>query len=248
MGIAIARRAGWKIGSNPVRARRRRWANPLLVAMTFGLISGFDPTAARAADEDELDEAVRRAEAAADDAWLAARAADRKERESRPRSALTGFFIGGEIAYAAENFDDSILVKSSLAGAAFAGYRPVHFFAAELRYEGFDGFDLKASNGHGEIDGYAISVNGKLYPLEGPIQPYMGVGVGGMRLDYKARLDSGARDHESDSDAVFRFIAGIDLPVTDHVILNFDAAYLLPTDDLSDFPLSMLGAGVTYLF
>jgi Outer membrane protein beta-barrel domain len=207
-----------------------------------------DATNTKPATQADLEEAVRQAEAAADEAWLAARAADRRLRESEKKDHQSGPLVGAAFAYAAEHFDDSIVVKSSLAGAAFIGYRLGPYIAGELRYEGFDGFDLKGRTGRGEIDGYAITFNAKFYPLDGPIQPFLGVGVGGIHLKEKVVLNSGARIRESESDGLFRFFGGLDLPLTEHVILNMEAAYLLPTDDLSDLEIATMGGGLTFLF
>jgi opacity protein-like surface antigen len=210
--------------------------------------SGRPASEAGPPSEASLAESVRRAEAAVDEAWLAARAAQRSAEKDARIPRQTGPYVGGAIAYAAENFDDSIIVKSSVAGAAFIGYRLIPFFATEIRYEGFDGFDLKARNGHGKIDGYAITLNARFYPFEGPLQPFMGFGVGGIRLEQNIVLDDGSRIDESDSDAVFRFFGGIDLPITQHVIINFEVGYLAPTDDLSDLSMTVMGGGLTYLF
>jgi opacity protein-like surface antigen len=212
--------------------------------------SGESPEGPRpsVATQADLDEAVRKAEEAADEAWLAARAADERARAADRKYEQSGPYVGAAVAYAAENFDDSIIVKSSVAGAAFVGYRFRRWFAAELRYEGFDGFDLKSSLGRGEIDGYAITINGKLRPLEGPIQPVMGIGLGGMRLERESVLNGGAHFDASDSDFLFRVFGGIDLPVNDHLMVNLEGAYLVPTDDLSDLDIGMVSAGLTYVF
>ena len=196
----------------------------------------------------DLEEAVRRAESAADDAWLAARVAERIDRKAKQRGARSRPYFGAAVAYAAENFEDRIIVKSGLAGAAFLGYRFSPFVAAELRYDGFDGFELKAANGRGEIDGYAITMNAKIYPIIGPIQPFLGVGLGGIHLKSRAIFPSGARSHSSGTDVVFRFFGGLDLPLTDHVVLNFEAAYLVPGDELSQLEIAVLGGGLTYRF
>jgi len=203
------------------------------------------PSSASRAD---LEEAVRKAEEAADEAWVAARAADQRARDAERRIEQRGPYLGAAFAYAAEYFDDSIIVKSSVAGAVFVGYRAHRWFSADLRYEGFDGFDLKSSRGRGEIDGYAITINGKMRPFEGPIQPVMGIGMGGIRLDTDFVLNDGTRLHESDSEFVFRMSGGIDLPVNEHLMVNVEAAYLIPGDDLSDLEIGMLSAGLTYVF
>lgn len=198
---------------------------------------------------ESLEEAVREAEAAADAAWVAARAAER--RTSGPtwgQSRGSGFYLGAGFLYAAEDFEETIIVKSSLGGSVVAGYRTRSFFAAELRYEGFDGFELKGSNGRGEIDGYAVTLNAKLYPISGPIEPFVGVGLGGMSLKAKAILNSGLRGSDRASDVLARVAGGFDLPVNHHLALTFEAAYLVPFDDLRDLEITTLTGGLTFMF
>jgi len=200
------------------------------------------------ATQAELEEAVRKAEEAADEAWAAARAADQRARDAERKHEQSGPYLGAAFAYAAEDFDDSIIVKSSVAGAAFLGYRFRRWFSADLRYEGFDSFDLKSSLGRGEIDGYAITINGKIRPFDGPIQPVIGIGLGGIRLDADFDFNNGTQRDSSQSEFVFRMSGGIDLPVNDHLMVNFEAAYLIPDDDLSDLEIGVLSAGLTYVF
>ena len=213
--------------------------------------SSVEPSGAQMpspATQAELEEAVRKAEEAADQAWAAARAADQRARDAERKHEQSGPYLGAAFAYAVEDFDDSIIVQSSVAGAAFVGYRFHRWFSADLRYEGFNGFDLKSSRGRGKIDGYAITINGKMRPFEGPIQPVIGIGMGGIRLDTEFDFNGGARLDSSDSEFVFRMSGGIDLPVNDHLMLNFEAAYLIPDEDLSDLEIGMLSAGLTYVF
>lgn len=209
-----------------------------------------DPAAAdpAAPDTDPLAAAVARAEAAADAATRAARRVADAERDARLARGRTGPYVGGAFLYAAENFDDSIVVKSSTGGAAFLGYRLDRFFALEVRYEGFEGFDLRGATGRAEIDGYAISAIGRVLPLDGPIQPFASIGFGGLRLEQKTVFADGSRRRSGESDAAFRFGAGIDLWLGDHAVLNLEAAYLGPFDELSDLDMTLLSSGLTWRF
>jgi opacity protein-like surface antigen len=229
----------------------------LIVAILLLVVSPLGMTAARGAEgvdaegvpaSGDSEEALRHAEAAEDDAWLAAREVERRERAEQESRALSGPYVGAAFFYAAEDFDMNVIVKSSLGGSGFVGYRFGPLLAAEVRYEGFDSFDLGGSAGRGEIDGYAVTLNGKLYPFGGPIQPFVGLGVGGIRLEndspYGGPIDSG----KTESDVVFRFLGGIDLPVTRYIVINLEGAYLMPGDDLSDLKIGVIGAGLTFQF
>ncbi len=211
-----------------------------------------DPTTterrASKVDSRRLEDAVARAEAAAEEAAIAARAADRARREADQRRERSGPYFGGAFFYAAEHFDDSIIVKSSTGGAAFIGYRLAPIFAAEVRYEHFEAFDLEGRSGRAEIDGYAITASLKALPFQGPVQPFVTVGVGGIRLEQKTVFNSGRRSRASDSDAAFRVGAGIDFWLNESLVLNAEAAYLTPADDLSNLDMTILSTGLTYRF
>lgn len=191
--------------------------------------------------------ALREAEEEADEAWVAARAAERANR-ALDHARATGPYFGAAFVYGAEEFDDDLVVKSSLGAAGFVGWRIHPHFAAELRYTAFDGFDLQGGNGKAEIDGYAVTLNARLYPITTPIQPFVVLGVGALHFEQKTRLDDGRRFQEQESDAVFRFGAGVDLPLSERLTLNLEAAYLVPTDELSDLNVTELSTGLTYRF
>ncbi|MCA9502319.1 MAG: porin family protein [Myxococcales bacterium] len=226
----------------------RAFADSLAPASEGGATRAADAeSAGGGADRRALEQAVERAEAAAADARLAANAVERAERRSR-RTSRSGPYLGGVVFYAAEQFDDSVIVKSSAGGGAFVGWRFEEFFAVEVRYEGFAGFDLQGRTSRGEIDGYAITANGRLYPMRGPIQPFLTVGVGGIRLRGESVRDSGARSRFVEDDVVLRGGAGVDLIVNEHLAVNLEAAWLGPGDDLSNLEMALFGGGLTYRF
>jgi hypothetical protein len=84
-------------------------------------------------------------------------------------------------------------VKSSTGGSAFIGYRFDPVLAVEVRYEGFNGFDLQGRTGWGRLDGGAVTCSGKAYPIKGKIQPFVGVGVGALFVKRKFVFNDGSR-------------------------------------------------------
>ena len=121
-------------------------------------------------------------------------------------------------------------------------------FAFEVRYEGFDGFELRGRTTRSEIDGYAITAIGRLFPISGPIQPFLSVGVGGARFEQKTVFGDGSRRRGSESDGAFRFGAGLDIWLNAYAVLDLEAAYLAPLDDLSDLDSVLLSSGLTLRF
>lgn len=196
----------------------------------------------------EIAGAVARAEAAAERAAAAARVVADAQRDARRAHRRPGPYVGAAFLYGAENFDDNIIVKSSTGGAAFLGYRISSVFAAELRYEGFEGFDLEASNGRGEIDGFALTASAKIYPFSGRLQPFAAVGLGGVRFEQRNVFSDGSRSRSQESDVAFRFGGGLDAWLSEDVVLNLEAAYLGPVDDLTNLEITILSIGLTYRF
>ncbi|MFK7898607.1 MAG: porin family protein [Myxococcota bacterium] len=208
---------------------------------TSGVADGAPVTSA------DLEAAVEQAEQAADDAWIAARAAERAAQD-REYAVETGPYLGVAFVYGAEEFDDDLVIKSSLGAAGIVGWRISPFFATELRLTAFDGFDIQAGNGQAEIDGYAVTLNAKVYPFQTRIQPFIVLGIGGIQLESDTRLDDGRRFKDQEADGLFRIGAGLDLPLSDYLSLTLEAAYLAPTDGLTDFDVTELSTGVVYRF
>lgn len=240
------------VGRGGLRARR---AVAWLATIWIGVAGATGALAQAPPEEPVIDDpvlraeaAAKRAEAAADEAARIARAAAERDRAERQRTRRSGPYVGGAFFYAAENFDDSVIVKSSTGGAAFLGYRIDEMFAFELRYEGFDGFELRGRTTRSEIDGYAITAIGRFFPLAGPIQPCVSVGVGGARFEQKTVFGDGSRRRGSESDAAFRFGGGLDIWLNAYAVLNLEAAYLAPLDDLSDLDSVLLSSGLTLRF
>lgn len=235
-------------GSAPSAASGGRPENPQSPNTTPSPDPASSADAAALSDAAALEAAVARAEEAAEQAALAARAIDQAERKRRRQSERTGAYFGAAFFYAAENFDDRVIVKSSTGGAAFVGYRLAPVVAVEVRYEGFDGFDLKGTSGRGEIDGSVVTFGAKAYPFKGPIQPFLGFGLGAAFFKQKLVFNDGSRSRENENDLALRFAAGLDLWLTKNLVLNAEAAYLSPADDLSNLEATLLSTGLTFRF
>lgn len=138
----------------------------------------------------------------------------------------------------------------SLGGDFRAGYRFNTWSAAEVNFQYYDNYDLKlggAAADFADIRMFNFFVNGKFFPLEGPLQPYLSAGIGGVY----AEVDTDARtisrripissaetvvgtahvNKGSDSRPVFagRIGGGLDYYLTRSLLVNLDISYTMTT-------------------
>jgi hypothetical protein len=122
-----------------------------------------------------------------------------------------------------------------------------------VHFEWLDGFDVKADDLDVTIDVWALTLDGKLYPLAGleqklpalarRFQPFATVGFGYLEVDVPSGVDS------DDWDFVARFGGGLDVYVTRNIAISVDATYVLPvTEDLEDLDYLSVGWGVLFRF
>lgn len=91
-------------------------------------------------------------------------------------------------------------------------------------------------------------MSGKVYPFKGDVQPFWGAGVGAIFVKQKFVDVEGSDFGEAESDVAFRFAGGLDLWLTDSLVMNLEAAYLAPVDNLSNLESTVLSTGLTYRF
>jgi len=154
--------------------------------------------------------------------------------------------------------DDSWSVKGR------GGYRCHPRYSIGATFEYFGGFDTKwsgALNPSGvsgsDIDIFVATVDIKGYLLTGRYQPYLLMGGGTMSIETRVVNPTGSqhpwgagpvaqsRDY---TDFVLRLGGGVDAYVTDHVVVNIGASYLLPAGEVSGADLYTVGVGVEYRF
>lgn len=141
-------------------------------------------------------------------------------------------FVGVGAGFHFENFDDTpgVSVDDSVGVSARAGYRIIDLVAVELQYDDLGEFDFR-TNGRdiAELDGWALTVNGKLYPLsleyEGPVEPYWLVGVGVADMEIRDVIGLGVK--ADDSGTIFKLGVGVDSFVNQHVGAYVESTYVL---------------------
>jgi hypothetical protein len=172
----------------------------------------------------------------------------------------SGVYIGMGATYGLENFDlgteehstgISLDSTNSWGVNARVGYRFHPNLAAEVEGDYYQGFEFEAPNGLDavNVDGFALTGNGKFFLLTGRFQPYAlaGAGIIFMNADPGAFATARTPDAER-TELVGRFGTGIDLYLFDDLLLYGEATYLLPAGALSDYPLASFNFGVQYRF
>jgi opacity protein-like surface antigen len=154
----------------------------------------------------------------------------------------------------------------SLGIDARLGYRFLRHLALEAELEWIAEYDVEiteATTGRGGsqgtgIKGVSSTVNLRLYPFTGRIQPYAELGVGYLRLERKDKQRIAVpgtpgtpfevRPNVYDGDVVARFGGGIDLYVDPRWGVNLGADYSAPGGGLSHFEAVSTHAGFFYRF
>jgi hypothetical protein len=168
-------------------------------------------------------------------------------------------------------------VDESLGLHARAGCRGA-WGGGELHYEWLEGFDVRVADNDFKVDGWALTLDGKLYFVElvheilryfeapvGPaqtrFQPFGTVGFGYLAFDLsqlRESLDESAKtavppvfpsDGFEDWDFAVRLGGGLDVYLTRNIAISLDATYVLPVSDaLDDMDYLSLGLGFLYRF
>jgi opacity protein-like surface antigen len=159
-------------------------------------------------------------------------------------------------------------VSQSLGFDVRGGYRFHKHLAAEAQVQYYDDFQIgskirqtnlntgeesKTGLPDGDVQAVAASANLKGYPLTGRVQPYVLTGLGALWTDV-TNLPVGnnaleiRRADGSNTSFMVRVGVGVDVYATPHIVFNFEACKVLPTDkthvargvnlDLSSVPLA----------
>lgn len=170
--------------------------------------------------------------------------------------------LGLGASFSGEDFDDTggFDVDDSSALSAQLGYRFNRYLTLEAEYERIDGFDLDGALGtglgtanlRGEIDGYIVSANAKVYPFSGRIRPYLMAGAGLARLDADVSASvpgvTAVSVSDDDTAAVLQVGLGFDLDLNDSWAIEVEGSYKLPQSDLDDLRFYTIGATLQYRF
>ncbi len=156
--------------------------------------------------------------------------------------------VGGSMIF--ENFDTGISGLDFDESPGFnvkLGYRVNELFEAEIDYLFIDGFDGTVSGVQAlELDGFALTGNGKLYLQTGKVQPYGLLGIGMADLEIRDTLGLGLSS--SESDLVFRFGGGLDIYAVENVLFFAEVSYFLTHGDIEDTDFIPVTIGAKYKF
>jgi len=145
-----------------------------------------------------------------------------------------------------------------------AGYFPIKYLAIEGNFGYAHKFDSSIDytdpiyhvdvSAEAKVKVMTFTVNAKGYPLpQGMFRPYglLGLGYGRAKADYSASA-SGWGDLDIGSDtftgAIFRIGAGIDFFFSEKFALEAEVIYNRGTGDLSDIPVTQVGANALLFF
>jgi hypothetical protein len=156
-------------------------------------------------------------------------------------------------------------VSESLGLHARAGCR-AGWGGGELHFEWLQEFEVDVDvevdglevGGKAKVDGWALTLDGKLYPLwlledklpplARRFQPFATVGFGYLTGTIHASAD-GFSGEGDDWDFAARFGGGLDVYVTRHIAISVDTTYVLPVSDaLEGFDYLSVGWGVLFRF
>ncbi len=172
-------------------------------------------------------------------------------------TARTGLYAGvGVQGGVYTEFDDEL--KDNIPGFdfdtdpavgfdVFAGYRVHRYVAAELEFEMLPATDTDVSGlgKIGTLETWTVTTNLKLLPLAGRVQPFALAGIGALHAKVSA---SGSPADESDADFAARFGGGVDVYVTDHIVVWARSTYVLPTGSVDFVDYVDFGGGLQYRF
>ncbi len=157
------------------------------------------------------------------------------------------------------------------------GYRCHPYISAELQYEWLSDFDGGITETTGfnpwpsaandvprnfefELESLVLTTNVKGHLLTGRFQPFVLAGLGFMRMESKAHdvtskdtLDAAGRKRavgvrDTRVEVAMRFGGGLDIYLTENILVSAEGSYLIPTGKLDGMDYYMFGLGLQYRF
>jgi opacity protein-like surface antigen len=172
--------------------------------------------------------------------------------------ARNGFYIGagavgGIYLDVDEEVEDTFMVPfdvdadEAIGFEVFGGYRLHRHFAVEGEFEMLTESEFEAMGiDFAEIESWNLTGNVKAFPFTGRVQPFLLAGVGIMDTEVEDTVGVGF--NESATEFAARFGAGVDVYLTENVVLYAGANYLLPTGDLDEVDYVSFGGGLQFRF
>lgn len=250
---AAAAAASAAVESMKSAAERVVGPEPTVAAPEAAATEAAEPAAAPPAEpavtEEDLRRVEERAERAEAEARKARKAVEAHEEAHRRRFSRTGPTLTGGVFYAPQYFDSPYKIVSSKGASGSLGYRVGERWEIDATFDWLDGFGVEGFGSKGQLDGWSLSANAKFFIFTGRIQPYLGLGIGGMQADLKLERQSDGRIVRDDAAApLMRASAGIDFYASEAVVFVTDATMNLPTGNLSGLNYATLGVKLKLRF
>jgi len=147
----------------------------------------------------------------------------------------TGFFIGGGISYAWEDFDTNDLedavgkvsTDDTYGFNLYAGYRFIKYLSLEANFNWYDSFQIDTNFGSFDLDVWTLMLDAKvMYPLfENRFVPYLRLGGGYMYAEL---------ENEDSEDFAWNLGIGADYFFTPNISVGLDGKYVVGTGDTED--------------
>jgi opacity protein-like surface antigen len=151
--------------------------------------------------------------------------------------ARTGLYggMGGVYAHGSD-------VGSGGGLALRAGYRMMPHIGAEISFEWLGGFD--PGFGANSVDTWSLGLSLRGYLLTGRVQPYGLLGAGVAKSD----AGGGLPIKIDGTGGELRLGGGVEIYLTEEVVLDLRGAYLFRMDDIDDFDYLSISVGASYRF
>jgi opacity protein-like surface antigen len=164
----------------------------------------------------------------------------RAEDSTRSRPGLYAN-LGPVGSFAAFDVPSTAGQQDSWGLDARVGYRFHPHLAAEAQYQWAARFEVTSGGATQEVvTTHAVTANGKIFIFQGPLQPYILLGLGLVNANFR---------HSSDHTApAFRAGGGVQILFTDHIGIYGDITYLKPFTSLGDWNQVPIAFGGTYSF
>ena len=146
--------------------------------------------------------------------------------------------------------------EGSAGFTARAGYRCNERLSTELGIEWLDEVSRSVRTpGQGEIattttQALFVSSNAKGYLLSGRYQPFVIFGAGTLYVDSVTTNTKGSVGKTSNkySSIALRMGGGLDYYITEHIVVDVEASYILPVSAIDSFKYLSVGVGLQYRF
>jgi opacity protein-like surface antigen len=178
-----------------------------------------------------------------------------------------GFYLGlagaiGVDAEAEEELEDQsglhLRVKEDIGLQARAGYRFHPRVAVEYQFEWITDADIDVQavpfgDDAFQIERWTSTANAKLYLATESVQPFLLVGLGVLTVEIDGSPVEVAPGEfvglsVDETDFAARFGGGIEIYATEHIVIDLNSSYVLPTGNLDDYDYWSVGWGFQYRF